>query len=192
MVVSHDREFLKRTCNQTLEVEHGDLTLYPGTVEDYFEFKEEQLRQKMAYNKGVEKKKAQLQDFVDRFRAKASKSTQAKSKMKQIEKMETIEIAHALGNVRIKIPEVERKGGIALRTDDLDIGYPEKLVASKVSVEIERGHRIAILGDNGQGKTTFMKTIASALKPLGGTFKWGTGLKLGYYAQHVFRPWIHV
>jgi len=120
------------------------------------------------------------------FRAKASTATRAKSKMKQIDKLETIEIDHATGNVRIRIPSVEAKAGVAFRTEDLDIGYPEKLVASGIRMEIERGSRVAVLGDNGQGKTTFLKTIAGDLKALRCDFKWGTGLKIGYYAQHVF------
>jgi len=186
LIVSHDREFLKRTCDHTLEVEHGELTLYPGGIEEYFEFKEENLARAHAYNKTVEKKREQLQDFVDRFRAKASTATRAKSKVKQIAKLKTIEIAHSLPEVNIKIPQVERKGGLALACEDLQIGYPERLVARGIHFEIERGSKIAILGDNGQGKTTFLRTVAGRLDPKAGSYRWGTGLKVAYYAQHVF------
>ncbi len=186
LIVSHDREFLKRTCDHTLEVEHGKLALYPGGIEDYLEFKEEQLRQKLAYNKTVEKKKEQLQEFVDRFKAKASTATRAKSKMKMIDKLETIEIAHSLGTVRIRLPAMEMKDGVALTCNDLKIGYPDKTVVEKISLDMDRGRRVAVLGDNGQGKTTFLRTLAGDLQPLGGSFRWGTGLKVGYYAQHVF------
>ena len=187
LIVSHDREFLKRTCDHTLEVEHGQLTIYPAPVEDYFEFKEEQLRQKLAYNRTVEKKREQLQEFVDRFRAKASTASRAKSKMKQMEKLESIEIAHATHAVRIRMPAVEPKAGVALECDGLAIGYPEKRVAEGIHLSVDRGARIAILGDNGQGKTTFVRTVAGNLPPCGGSYRWGTGLKVAYYAQHVFQ-----
>ncbi len=186
LIVSHDREFLKRTCTSTLEVENGHLSFYPGPVETYFGFKEEQLAQKLAYNKGVEAKKKQLQDFVDRFKAKASTATRAKSKMKQIDKLQTIEIEHPMGSVNIRIPSVEKKGGVALFCDNLGIGYPGKEVAKGIQFDLDRGSHVAVLGDNGQGKTTFLRTIAADLPVQSGAFRWGTALKVAYYAQHVF------
>ena len=186
LIVSHDREFLKRTCDHTLEVENGELTLYPGDIEEYFEFKETQLAQKRAHNRGVEKKREQLQAFIDRFRAKASTASRAQSKMKQLARLKTIEIAHPMSNVRIPIPSVEEKAGVALFCEDLTIGYPEKDVAQRIQFDIERGSHVAVLGDNGEGKTTFLRTLAGDLSPKGGSFRWGTGLKMGYYAQHVF------
>ncbi|MBI4387844.1 MAG: ABC-F family ATP-binding cassette domain-containing protein [Candidatus Omnitrophica bacterium] len=186
LVVSHDREFLKRTCDHTLELENGELTLYPGDIEEYFEFKEGLLVQKQAYNRGVEKKREQLQAFVDRFRAKASTASRAQSKLKQIQKLKTIEITHQAGSIRIYIPKIEPKTGIAFASKDLTIGYPEKDVASGISFEVERGERVAVLGNNGEGKTTFLRTIAGQLAPKAGSFRWGTGLKTAYYAQHVF------
>lgn len=186
LVVSHDREFLKRTCDHTMEVEGGKLTLYPGNIEEYFEFKEQVLEQKQAYNKSVEKKRDQLQMFIDRFRAKASTASRAQSKMKQFEKLKTIDIAHHMQSVRIYIPKIEPKAGIALACKDLTIGYPDKDVARGISFEVERGEHVAVLGDNGEGKTTFLRTMAGNLPAKGGTFKWGAGLKAAYYAQHVF------
>lgn len=186
MVVSHDREFLMRTCTHTLDIERGDCTLYPGTVEDYLIFKEEQKEQVLSYNKNVEAKQRQLNLFITRFGAKASKATQAKSKAKQLARLKTIEVGHALGNVSIRIPAVEKQNKDAISCRDLAIGYPGKLVASKINMEILHGKHVAVLGDNGQGKTTFLRTIAGDLEPKGGTFKWGHGLEIGYYAQHVF------
>ncbi len=186
LIVSHDREFLKRTCDHTLEIEHGRLTLYPGDIEEYFEFKEEQRNQKLAYNRTIEKKKEQLQEFIDRFKARASTATRAKSKMKQLARLKTIGIAHTLAEVTIRIPNVEDKAGVAVSVQDLDIGYPTRKVASKISMDIDRGQKVAILGDNGQGKTTYLRTLAGDLSPLAGNFKWGSGLKVAYYAQHVF------
>lgn len=186
LVVSHDREFLKRTCDSTLEVEHGQLALYPGNIEEYFEFKEEQLAQKQAYNRGMDKKREQLQNFIDRFKAKASTATRAQSKMKQLAKLKTIEIAHPMSTVKIHIPPVEPKAGVAVTCEDLVIGYPEKDIARNIQVEIDRGKHVAVLGNNGEGKTTFLRTLAGNLEPKGGSFRWGTGLKIAYYAQHVF------
>lgn len=186
LVVSHDREFLKRTCDHTLEIEAGRMTLYPGDIEEYFEFKEEQFTQKQAFNAGVEKKRTQLQAFIDRFRAKASTASRAQSKMKQLEKLKTIEILHPMNTVAIRIPRIEAKAGIALECQDLVIGYPEKEVARGINLTIDRGKHIAILGDNGEGKTTFLRTIAGDLAPKGGSFKWGAELRTSYYAQHVF------
>ena len=186
IIVSHDREFLKKTCEYTLEIEKGGCQLYPGSVEEYLVFKEEQKEQALSYNVNVEAKKKQLQLFVDRFGAKASKASQAKSKMKQIEKLKTIEVGHALTNVHIRIPAVEKRNGIAFRCEDLSIGYPEKVVAKHIHLEIMQGSHVAVLGDNGQGKTTFLRTLAEDLAPKGGKHRWGHGLKVAYYAQHVF------
>jgi ATP-binding cassette subfamily F protein 3 len=186
LVVSHDREFLKRTCDSTLEVEHGQLALYPGNIEEYFEFKEEQLAQKEAYNRGMDKKREQLQTFIDRFKAKASTATRAQSKMKQLAKLKTIEIAHPMSTVKIHIPPVEPKAGVAVTCEDLVIGYPEKDIARNIQVEIDRGKHVAVLGNNGEGKTTFLRTLAGNLAPKGGSFRWGTGLTIAYYAQQVF------
>lgn len=186
LVVSHDREFLKRTCEQTLEVENGACTLYPGTVEDYLIFKEEQKGQAESYNRNIEAKQKQLQTFVDRFRAKASKASQAKSKMKQLARLKTIEIGHPLTNVHIRIPQVEKRNSMALDVVDLAIGYPDKVVASNIRMETQQGAHVAVLGENGQGKTTFLRTLAADLDSKFGKFRWGHGLKVAYYAQHVF------
>lgn len=186
LIVSHDREFLKKTCKHTLEVENGKLNFYPGPIEDYFEFKEQQREQIAAYNKTIESKKRQLQEFVDRFKARAATATRAKSKMRQIEKLKTIEVEHVLGSVQMKLPPVEKRDGVALFCQDLTIGYPDREVAKNITFEIDRGSHVAVLGDNGQGKTTFLRTIANDLKTAGGSFRWNAGLKIAYYAQHVF------
>ncbi|MDA1139108.1 MAG: ABC-F family ATP-binding cassette domain-containing protein [Planctomycetota bacterium] len=186
MIVSHDREFLKRTCQCTMEVERGGISLYPGSVEEFLEYQEQQHELAERHNENVEAEQKRLQRFVDRFRAKATKAAQAKSKMKQIERLEKIEIAHPIRSVRIRIPKVEVKGGVALNVKDLAIGYPGTTVADDVHLDIDRGRRVAILGDNGEGKTTFLRTIANELPKLAGEFKWGHGLKPAYYAQHVY------
>jgi len=187
LIVSHDREFLKRACTHTLEVEHGKLALFPGSIEDYLEYKQEQIELVERHNRNVEAEQKRLQAYVDRFRAKARLASQAQSKLKMLNRLEKIEINHAVRNVNIRIPQVESRKGIAVSCRDLSIGYPGNTVAESIYVETERGRHIAVLGDNGEGKTTFLRTIAGSLAPLGGEFQWGPGLKPAYYAQHVYQ-----
>jgi ATP-binding cassette, subfamily F, member 3 len=185
LLISHDREFIKRTCTETLEIEQGKTTMFPRPIEEYLSYKQEQIDQVQKQNVGIEREKKHLQKFVDRFGAKASKASQAKSKMKQIARLKTIEVLHPLSTTRISIPKVEEKKGLALELDTLEIGYSDKSVAQQITLDIERGQRIAVLGDNGQGKTTFLKTLAGELKELSGNFKWGHNIKIAYYAQHI-------
>lgn len=185
MVITHDREFLKNTCEQTLEVEHGKLFLHPEPIEAYLAFKEHQIELGKLYNKKVDRDIRHLQKFVDRFRYKASKASQAQSKLKQIDRLKKIDIEHSVSAVRIRMPQPEEKKGLMLRTNALTIGYAEQAIASDITLDIERGEHIAILGENGQGKSTFLKTIAGLIPSLGGNYKWRDGVKLAYYSQHV-------
>lgn len=185
IIVSHDREFLKRTCEQTLEIEHGKAKLYPGPINEYLEYKKNKLEYVEKYNKGIDRERKHLQDFVDRFRYKASKARQAQSKLKAIEKLERIEVESPLVSVHINIPGVEDKKGILLRSISLEIGYSDKRVASEINIDIERKEKVAIIGDNGQGKTTLLKTLASVILPRGGLMKWAPDTKIAYYGQHV-------
>jgi len=185
LVISHDREFLKNTCNETLEVERGKLFLYPRPLEEYFEFKEEQIRVKESHNKNIEREKKQLQQFVDRFRTKASKASQAQSKLKQIGRLKTMDILNPISSVRISIPKIEKKKGVVLDCEDMSIGYGKKVVADDISLKIARGEHVAIVGNNGQGKTTFLKTIANEIPCISGGFRLAFNVKIAYYAQHV-------
>lgn len=185
MVITHDREFLKNTCEQTLEVDQGKLYLHPEPIEEYLEYKQQQIELAKLYNKKVDREARHLQQFVDRFRYKASKATQAQSKMKQIDRLKRIDIVHPMSSVRIRIPQPEEKKGLMLRTHDLSVGYGATAIAKDITLDIERGEHIAILGENGQGKSTFLKTIARGLDPVGGSYKWRDSVKLAYYSQHV-------
>jgi ATP-binding cassette subfamily F protein 3 len=187
MVITHDREFLKKTCTSTLDVEHGKLFLHPEPLEQYLEYKEEQKILAASVNANIEKKQKQLQEFVDRFGAKASKASSAQSKLKQIEKLDNkkISINHAFSTVKMYIPPIDAREGTALECRDLEIGYPGKMVASDITFEVQRGKKVAILGDNGQGKSTLLKTFTGDIKPLGGICSWKSSLKVAYYAQHV-------
>ncbi len=186
LLVSHDREFLKRTCEQTLEVERGQCVFFPGKLEDYLEYKIQVEAHRDSHNKSIKAQQENLERFITRFRAKASKASQAASKAKQLARLQTIEVLNPLKTVKIFIPDLESKKGTALDCEDLRVGYPEKTIAEHIDFVVDRGAKVAVLGENGQGKTTFLKTLAGALSPLGGTFKWGYGLEVASYAQHVY------
>lgn len=185
ILISHDREFLKQVCTHTLELERGELFLFPQGIETYLEYKDEVIASRIRENEKIEEQREHLQTFIDRFRAKASKATQAQSKMKQLAKLKTIEINHPLRSIRIHIPQVEFKKSFAVRATHLAIGYPGKTVAREINVEIQRGDHVAVLGENGQGKTTLLRTLAGQLAPLDGTFTFGNKLRIAFYAQHV-------
>lgn len=187
IIISHDREFLKRTCEQTLEIEHGGIISYPRPIDEYLEYKKSRLVFAKSFNKKIEREEKHLQSFVDRFRYKATKAKQAQSKMKAIEKlqMDKIDINDPLATVQIQIPGVEDRKGIILHAKKLAIGYSEKTVVENINLVIDRKEKVAVIGDNGQGKTTFFKTLADALPAIGGSFQWAPNTKIGYYAQHV-------
>lgn len=186
LLISHDREFLKNTCTHTLELEHQKLTLFAGDIEAYFAEKEERLAFAKRYNKKIQAQQKHLQSFVDRFRYKASKAVQAQSKLKQLEKLRTIEIAHSIRTVRIHIPDVPQKQTFALDCKDLCAGYAEDHpVLSDINLEIKRGEKTAVVGENGKGKSTLLKTIAGEIPALAGRYRWGHNIRTAYYAQHV-------
>jgi ATP-binding cassette subfamily F protein 3 len=185
IIVSHDREFLKRTCEQTLEIEQGGIIYYPRPIDEYLEYKKARLASVENYNKKIDREQKHLQEFVDRFRYKSTKARQAQSKLKAIDRLEKIEINDPLATVHINIPGVEDKKGLLFRAQDLSIGYPEKTVASEINLDIDRKEKVAVIGDNGHGKTTLLKTFASVLEPLSGTYRWNPDTRIAYYAQHV-------
>lgn len=192
MIVSHDREFLKTTCDYTLEIEPGKVTYFQSGIEDYFDYKDKVTEQVQRYNKNIGDKKEQLEKFVERFRYKASKAAQAQSKLKQIEKLKTIEIGHTAKRVKIRIPNVEEKKGFALLSENLTIGYKledgsEKKIAESSMIEIPRGAKVAILGANGEGKTTLLKTFSGELDALSGNYRYAQSTKLGYFAEHLYK-----
>lgn len=187
VIVSHDRSFLKATCNQTLELSKGKLTMYSGDIEAYLEMKEEQRERDMRYNANIRSKQRQLKTFIDKNKAGANTASQARSKAKQLARLETVDIETSEATVSIHVPRVEPRKGSVLRCTDLSIGYEKgEPVADEIHLDLEYGERIAIVGDNGQGKTTFLRTIVGSLPQLGGNMKWGYGVDIGTYAQHVY------
>lgn len=184
LLVSHDREFLKNTCDATLEIEHGKAFLYPGDIESFLAFKATESERIERENRKIDAKRRKLQSFVDRFRASASKATQAQERLRMLGRLKPIEVANPIRTVRIRIPaETKLKKGLALVCENLAIGYPGRTIASVITLEVERGRHAAVLGDNGQGKTTFLRTIGGELAPCEGEFRWGQGLEVAYYGQ---------
>lgn len=185
LIISHDRRFIKNTCTEILDIEHGKAYHYPGGLESYLKFKKEKIVFAEKFNKKQEVKKKHLQSFIDRFGVKASLAKQAKSKEKQIARIKTIDIENSLSDVMIKIPSATTKKGLAWRLDELAIGYGQNIIAKNISIDIEKGDHIAVLGDNGQGKSTFLKTLAEELPVVSGELKKNPNLTVAYYAQHV-------
>ena len=187
LIVSHDREFLKTTCEKTIEIENGKITYFPADIEDYFEYKEEKEASIKKYNKNIEERKAHLERFIERFRYKATKAKSVQSRIKQMEKLKTIEISHPSKNVKIKLPAVQEKKGFAIISDNLNIGYDKKIVAESKRIEIFRGSKVAVLGQNGEGKTTFLRTISGRIKALSGTYNYAQGIKIAYFGEDTYK-----
>ncbi|MBI1247790.1 ATP-binding cassette domain-containing protein [bacterium] len=186
LIVSHDRGFLKQTCNQTLELSRGKLTLFPGSIEQYIEYREERKQHDQRVNAATKAKQKQLQTFIDRNRAGANTASQAKNKQKQLDRLELIAIEEDEANAYIRVPQVDPRKGTAVRCEELSIGYPDKIIADGITLDIEHQARAAVVGDNGQGKTTFLRTLVGSLEAKGGEVKWGHGTEIGVYAQHVY------
>ncbi len=186
LIVSHDRAFLNATCDHTLDLSRGKLTSFPGKVDAYLDYQREKRVHEERSNVAIQAKMRHLEEFIAKNKARAATATLAKSKAKQLERLELAEIASDEPTARIRAPRVEPRKGPALRCLGLAIGYPERQIAADVELEIDHGSRAAVVGDNGQGKTTFLRTLVDSLKPLAGEVRWGYGCQVGVYAQHVY------
>lgn len=185
LLISHDREFLRRTTDHILEIESGDMTKFAGNIDDYFEQKamlREQL-EKQALSQQA--KKAEILKFAARFGAKASKARQVQSRLKQMNKMESIELKALPISARIKIPTPSPTGRVAIEVKDVDLGYEDRVILQKVHLTIESGDHIGIVGLNGAGKSTFLKGLGLELKPMHGEISYGYQVSSSFYAQHV-------
>lgn len=183
LIISHDREFLKRTCQQTIEISPTGCYHYAGDIESYLAFKEQKLKTLIKANESLKRQQEHWQEFIDRFRYKASKAKQAQALTKKISKLEEkrIRIEHEAGITRINIPPVPKRKNYSLRTNQLDIGYNQQTVVSDIELDCRSGEKLVILGLNGQGKTTLLKTLAGQLAPLKGSFRFATGSRLAYH-----------
>ena len=186
LIVSHDRAFLGATCSHTLDLSRGKLTLFPGKIDAFLEYQQERREHDERTNAAVLAKRRHLEEFIAKNKARASTATRARSKSKQLERLETVETDTDEPTANIRAPIVEPRKGPALRCRGLAIGYPERIVAAEIDLEIDHGSRAAIVGDNGQGKTTFLRSIVDSLEPLAGEVRWGHGCQTGIYAQHVY------
>jgi ATP-binding cassette subfamily F protein 3 len=186
LIVSHDRSFLTATCDRTLDLSRGKLTTYPGKITAFLTQQREHQEHLQRVNATTLAKKKQLERFINKNRAKASTASQARSKTKQLERLELEDLESVSPTAAIRCPEVTPRQGAALRCQDLVIGYDDQTVAQGISLEIDHGARVAIVGDNGQGKTTFLRTLVGSLESKEGRIKWGYGCDVGTYAQHVY------
>ncbi len=187
LIVSHDRGFLKATCTHTLELSRGRLTLFPGDIESFVAHQNERRLHDERVNASIQAKRRQLEAFIARNRANANTASQARSKAKQLARLETKELDLPEPPPVIRVPDVQPRRGAALRCLDLTIGYGQHAVATGIRLDVEHGSRVAVVGDNGQGKTTFLRSITGSLEPLSGQVRWGPGCEVGVYAQHVYR-----
>ncbi len=185
LLISHDREFLRRTTNQTLEVESGEINKYPGNIDDYFEQKALLREQLAARAQSQAEKKKQILDFAARFGAKASKARQAQSRLKTLSKMENIELKPLPVRARIKIPAPARTGKLVFDAQAVSMGYGEKTVIHSASFQVLSGDHVAVVGLNGAGKSTLLKTLAGEIPAVKNGIRNGYEVSVGYYAQHV-------
>jgi len=185
VIISHDRYFLDRSCRRIIELENGRAANYTGNYSDYLVEREERREaQQRAYD-NQQQLIAKTQEFIRRNIA-GQKTKQAKSRRKMLEKLERIDAVRrdqASGDFRLQA--IERTGNHVLTVTDLAVGYPETLLAQKISFILRRGECLGIIGPNGSGKTTFLKTILNKIEPLAGAVRWGTKVQIGYYAQQL-------
>lgn len=184
VIVSHDKMFLDNVTNRTIEISVGKIYDYPKPYSKFLELRQEIREQQLASQKNQEKKIQQTEKLIEKFRAKASKASMAQSLIKKLDKIERIEVDeedNAVMNVRF--PVSVTPGKVVLEIDDVSKSYGEKEVLSHVSLLVERGSKIAFVGQNGQGKTTLAKMIIGETA-YQGTIKLGHNVQLGYFAQN--------
>ena len=196
VVISHDREFLDAITNVTLHIENAQLTRYGGNYSRFEDLRAQQLALQQATYTRQQEKIAHLQKFIDRFKAKATKAKQAQSRVKALERMEKIAPVLASAEFTFEFKEPANLPNPMLALTDAAFGYraedgSEKTILRHVNRSVLAGQRIGILGANGQGKSTLVKTIARTMAPLAGKVTEGKGLNIGYFAQQeldVLRP----
>ena len=185
LCISHDRDFLDTFCSHILHFESNHLVMYTGNYSDYERLRAERIKNEKANRRREEASLAHMQDFVERFRYKASKAKQAQSMLKAIDRLKLTAVTQEESPYHIKFVDPERTVDIIADLKELDCGYSENdIILKKVNLMLIAGDRIGLLGRNGQGKSTLIKTLCSVLKPVHGTVTLGKGIKIGYFAQH--------
>ncbi len=185
IIVSHDRHFINSVTSKTLEVFDKQIGFFPGNYSSYLKFKDERDIQLRVQQKTQEKKIRETEKFIERFRYKATKAKQVQSRIKQLEKLDTISIAEEEKKIVLHFPEPPRSGVVPVELRQVAKSYGDLKVLSDVNFLIERGDKIAIVGPNGAGKTTLAKIIGGKLVPSSGEVLYGHNALLSYYEQEV-------
>lgn len=184
ILVSHDRAFINNVTNRTLEISCGKITDYKVKYDDYIQLRAERREQQLRAYENQQKEIAEIKDFIERFRYKATKAVQVQSRIKQLEKIVPIEVDEVDNStLRLKFPPCTRSGDYPVICEDLEKSYGEHCVFHDVNLTIERGEKVAFVGKNGEGKSTLVKCIMDEI-PFGGHLKLGHNVQVGYYAQN--------
>ena len=184
LVISHDRDLLNRSVGAILHLHRRKLTLYQGNYDTFDDTRRARLEQQAAEKKKQDAARAHMQSFVDRFKAKASKARQAQSRMKALERMKPIAAVVEDNVTGFNFPTPEELSPPIIRLEDASIGYGSRAVLAGLDLRIDQDDRIALLGANGQGKSTLSKLLADRLKPMQGRKYASSKLRVGYFAQH--------
>lgn len=185
LVISHDREFLNSLVGGIVEIRMSKLLRYRGNYDEYLVQRDAAEAQLIAAYKNQQREIASLQEFADRFRAKASKASQAQSKLKQIDRMEKIEAPTSDDKkVNFSFPQPQRSGQRVIRMKDIHFAYGSNVVYRGIEFEAERAQRIVLVGPNGAGKSTLLKLLAANVTPSQGERELGHNVKAGYYSQY--------
>lgn len=185
LLVSHDRKFLDNVTNRTVEIMLGHVHDYKVPYTKYLELRAERIAQQTAAYENQQRMIQKTEEFIQAFRYKPTKSNQVQSRIKALEKLERVEIDET-ENVRltVKFPPVVRSGDVVYKASSLTAAYPQKTVFRDADIEIMRGEKVALVGRNGEGKTTLMRIIAGDLQPAAGESRLGHNVNLGYFAQN--------
>lgn len=183
-LVSHDREFLNEQVNRVVSFEPEGVRIFRGNYERYLQQREEESQLLENRAKNLEREKAHLEQFVRRFRAKASKAAQVQSRVRKLEKMDEVELHRSARQAHFSFPPTERGARIPMRVDELSKSFGDHLVLEQVSLAVERGDHVAIVGPNGAGKTTLLKILAGEIKASGGRIHLPGQSEVRYFAQH--------
>ncbi|MFB9159043.1 ATP-binding cassette domain-containing protein [Chromobacterium violaceum] len=184
LVISHDRDFLDAICSHIVEVASQTLTLYTGNYSQFEVMRAEKLARQQGEYEKQQRQIAHLESFINRFKAKASKARQAQSRVKALEKLERIAPAHIASPFDFHFDSPEHLPNPLLKLDKADAGYGDKTILSGISLSVEAGARIGLLGVNGAGKSTLVKLLSGDLAPQAGERINAQMLKIGYFAQH--------
>ena len=189
VIISHDRYFLDRTTNRIIEIERGLAVTYKGNYSDFLEERELRREQQQREYENQRSLINKTEEFIRR-NLEGQKTKQAKSRRNMLQRMERIEaVSSEKSGGSFGLKKVERTGNNVLTTEDLAIGYPKRTLATGLNLSLHRGEALGIIGANGTGKTTFLKTVLGQLRELDGKLMWGTKTNIGYYAQNLEDLW---